>query len=332
VKIALRLLLSVGIAVLLVALLLYWGDLSLAEIGDTLGKLDSDVYWTALGVQLLIYPLRALRFRMLLPGNIGRPSTMRLLPIAAAHNMAAVLVPAKVGEAALVVYLRSVCSVPAARGTAVLLVSRILDLAAVTGTIGVACLVLAANGEHGELGLGALGASLSVLTLVLAWFSARSERLVAAVRGVAHLLRLERTRPGARLNELAGSLGVALGEVGKARLGVSAVLSVPIWLCVFSFYAILARGFGLELLPFAEAVFGAGLAVLSNLLPIHGFAGFGTLEAGWVLGFTALDVPRDLAVSSALAVHLVYLANIIVLGLIGHAGMALLPRRTQPVG
>ena len=41
-KSALRLLLSVGIAVLLVALLLYWGDLSLAEIGDTLGKLDGE--------------------------------------------------------------------------------------------------------------------------------------------------------------------------------------------------------------------------------------------------------------------------------------------------
>lgn len=331
-KIALRLVLSVGIAALLVALLLYWSDLTPREIGTTLGELDSDVYWLALGVQLAIYPLRALRFRMLLPGNVGRPSTLRLLPIAAAHNMAAVLVPAKVGEAALVVYLRSCCSVPAARGAAVLLVSRILDLAAVTGTVGIACIVLAANGEHGELALGALGAALSVLTVVLAWLSSRSERLVAAVRAVARLLRLGRTGPGARLNELADSLGGALGEVGKARLGVSALLSIPIWLCVFSFYAILARGFGMELLPFAEAVFGAGLAVLSNLLPIHGFAGFGTLEAGWVLGFTALDVPRDLAVSSALAVHLVYLGNIIAIGLLGHVGMALLPRREQSVG
>ena len=118
----------------------------------------------------------------------------------------------------------------------------------------------------------------------------------------------------------------ALTEVG-GRLVSGVLLSLPLWLCVFLFYAILARGFGLSEISFAEAIFGSSLAVLSNLLPINGFAGFGTQDAGWVFGFTFLGVDRGLAIESALAFHLVYVFNIAALGLLGQAAMGVLPGR-----
>ncbi len=91
---------------------------------------------------------------------------------------------------------------------------------------------------------------------------------------------------------------------------------------VYLFYAILARGLGIDSLDFPRAVFGASLAVLSNLLPINGFAGFGTQDMGWVVGFGALGVERDLATQSALAFHLIYLTSILVFGYLGHAALA----------
>jgi uncharacterized membrane protein YbhN (UPF0104 family) len=64
--------------------------------------------------------------------------------------------------------------------------------------------------------------------------------------------------------------------------------------------------------------------VLTNLLPINAFAGFGTQEGGWVLGFGLLGVERELALSTGIAVHLVQLSNTVLFGAIGHVAMGLL--------
>ncbi len=40
----------------------------------------------------------------------------------------------------------------------------------------------------------------------------------------------------------------------------------PVWGCVFLFYAILARGLGLDALTYPEAVFGSSLAVFRKTL------------------------------------------------------------------
>ena len=196
---ALHLLLSLAIAAALIALLLEWADIRPAEIADTLARIDARAYWTALAVQAVIYPLRALRLSILIPAA-HRPSVARLLPITASHILAANVVPAKVGEASLVLYLRSVADVPGAYGLAVLLVSRLLDLATLTGGLALACLGLALAADVGELTwLVPLGALLALVTLVLAWLVARGERLVSLVRGFLSLLRLERTALGRRV-------------------------------------------------------------------------------------------------------------------------------------
>ena len=68
--------------------------------------------------------------------------------------------------------------------------------------------------------------------------------------------------------------------------------------------------------------------MLANLLPINGFAGFGTQDAGWVAGFSALGAEPGLATESALAFHLVYVAHIALFGLLGQGLLAaLVPRR-----
>jgi hypothetical protein len=94
---------------------------------------------------------------------------------------------------------------------------------------------------------------------------------------------------------------------------------------VFLFYAVLARGLGLDV-SLGAAVFGSGLAIAANLLPINGLAGFGTQEAGWVVGFVILGVPRELALSTGLGAHLVQLANVILFGLMAHVALGVLPR------
>lgn len=318
----LRVLLSLAVATLLVALLLWWTGTSAGEVLTALRGLPASVYLTALGIQALIYPVRALRFSVLMPARY-RPSMGRLLPVTAAHILAANLLPAKVGEGALVLYLKRSAGVPGAQGLALLLVSRVLDFAMVAGGLAVACLVLGATGAYPDLGwLVPLGAALVVPTLLFTWLAARGERLVAVATWGVCLVGLDRTSLGVRLLGFADKLRSALGEFEAGQLVRGALITLPVWLLVFGFYAVLARGLGMTELSFSAAVFGASLAILSTLLPVNGFAGFGVQDAGWVAGFTALGVGVELATSSGLAAHFVYLGNLCLFGLCGHAVMA----------
>lgn len=310
---------------MLVGLLLAWGGVRVGEVLAALARLDPGVYLLALGVQAAIYLLRALRFRLLLPSD-PRVSFARVLPVTAAHGLAAYVLPAKVGEASLIVYLKGACGTAGWDAAAVLLLSRLLDLATVAGSLSLACIVLSTSGVFAERGLdwlGGLGAALFVLMLAFGWASARGERLAGWVEAFLRGLGLSRTRLGAGAERLAARLRDALARVGAGRLRAGALLSLPVWLCVYLFYAVLARGLGLSDLSFFEAIFGSSLAVLANLLPINGFAGFGTQDAGWVVGFGAVGVERELALESALAFHLVYLFNIVAFGVAGHLGMGM---------
>jgi len=331
VRLLLRLLLSFAVAAALLVLLFHWGELSLEELIETWRRLPGLVYLEALAVHVSIYLLRTIRFQLLLPPE-SRSDYGRVLGVSAAHNLASYVLPAKTGEASLVVYLKKVCGVPRSEGLASLVVSRLLDLATLFGMLGLACLYLKGTG-HLEpdwvVPLGGLLVLGSLTLLVLSW---RSDWLVHFFVIPMRLLRLESTRPGAKLTERAQRVGLALRQAGgEGRLWKAALISVPLWLGVFLFFLILARGFGLseELGPI-DSLFGSSWAMLANLLPINGFAGAGTQELGWVVGYVQLGVPEDLALSTGLGVHLVQLANVVGMGLVGHLAMALLaPRRSS---
>lgn len=309
----LRIALSILIAASLVALLLWGTGTSPAAVGAALDKLDAATYGLALLVHASIYPLRGLRFRTLLAGEETAPSVARLVPVAAAHVLAANVLPAKLGEGALVLHLKRFCGISGWRGLAVLIVSRLQDLAAMTLTLGVACFAL---------GYTLLGALLVTGTAALIAVGIRGDRILS----VAERFAPSGTKIGTRFTALSEKLRKALVEVQGSRLAVSAPISLAIWLAIFGFYGILARGLGLDFLSLFEAAFGTGFAIVASLLPISGFAGFGAQDAGWVVGFGTVGVSRELATSTGLAAHVVFLFNIAMFGIAGHVAMGAMSR------
>jgi uncharacterized membrane protein YbhN (UPF0104 family) len=331
-KLALRLLLSLAVAVALLALLMAWGDVRPEQLLDAARTLPASTFALALGVHLAIYLLRAARFSALLPAA-DRPPFPGVLAASAAHNLAAYVLPAKTGEATLVVYLRSHSGVAASAGLATLLLSRLLDLATLCLLVAGASLALRGtfSGEFAAL-VPWLAAGLLALSAVLGAACLRPDLLPRAAAAAARGLGLGQTRIGTLLLAKVGSLAGALRRsASPAGLLLASLLSFALWGLVFLFYAVLGRGVGLPAeLGFLHTVFGASLAVLFNLLPINGFAGFGTQEAGWKVGFVLVGVEPALALSTGFAVHLAQLANVVLLGLLGHLALPLLGRARTP--
>ncbi|HTF89446.1 MAG TPA: lysylphosphatidylglycerol synthase transmembrane domain-containing protein [Planctomycetota bacterium] len=323
---------AIGAAVLWI--LFRWSKLEPADLWSSWKRLSLGAALSAFAVHVAIYVVRSQRFRVLLP-VAHRPSSAAMLAISAAHNLAAYVLPAKTGEMTLVMYLRSHSGVPAAQGLAALLVSRLLDLATLCLLLALAMIYLVTSRpDSTPVWFWAFAVALLATAAFLMLLSARSDVLVRSAAWIARVFGLASWNIGLRMLARAEELSLALRQAPAGRvLWIAAAQSMAMWFGIFIFYSILARSFGLPPeLGLADAAFGSSLVVLSNLLPINSFAGFGTQEGGWVLGFGLLGVPRDLALSTGFGVHLAQLASTIVLGICGHVAMGWLPGRAAAVG
>lgn len=326
---------SVLVAVGLVTALVLWGGVGLADLRGAFGRLSWGTWGLALGIHVGIYWMRSMRFRVLLrPGE--RPGGLAVFAASAAHNLAAYVLPAKTGEASLIVYLKLQGRASGTGALASLVISRLLDLASLGAAMSLACMALVFGGS--ELAapgwLGGLGVGMGAVTAGFLILACRGDWLCGVAGWLGGRLGLSRIGRGRKLLDRVEGLGLVLREVGGASQMLPAmVLSAGVWLGVFLFYGVLARGFGLpESVGLAEAAFGSSLAVVTNLLPINALAGFGTQEAGWAFGFGLLGIDRDLALSTGFGVHLVQLADVVLLGFLGHLLLGAFARRGEDPG
>ena len=328
-KLATRLLLSLGVAALLLGLLMGLGGVTPSDVLAALSDLSPKVYLLALGLHALTYIARAARFRVLLPRPI-RPGLRRMLVTSAAHNMASYLLPAKTGEASFVIYNRLYCGVPTSRGLAGLLVARFLDGAALSLCLAIAALVLHSSGDYARLDwLGLLAGGLVAVSGFFLFAALRGDLFTRLLRRFVRLLKLHRYRFGRSLSRKLFTLGQSLEVAGRrGRLAAAFALTVPMCVTIYGFYWILARDMGMpDSVGLAEATFGSTCASFTNLLPINGAAGVGTQELGWVTGFHEfLGFDYELALSTGIGVHFVQLANILGFGLVAHLVMGVSPR------
>jgi uncharacterized protein (TIRG00374 family) len=331
VKWPLRLFLSLFAAALILVLLMAWMEVSPIDVLQTVGRVPIGIYLAALALHLFTYCMRALRFRFLIPDEVS-PGFRRALVISAAHNMASYVLPAKTGEASLVVYLRVQAGVGASRGLAALLVARFLDAAVLCLWLSAACLYLAGVERYRALDwLGTASALLVAASLLFLVLSVRGHLVVRALEFLLRWFRLHHWTWGERFLRRTNEVATALKTAGRgAHLWLAAASSLPLWASIFGFYWMLGREMGMpDWVGYGEATFGSAMAMLFNLLPVNGAAGMGTQELGWVTGFSQfLGVDSEVALSTGLAIHVIQLFNIVAMGMLAHLVMGMMPRLT----
>lgn len=326
-KTVLRIALSVIMSIAVLGALMWWTGTDPAELFETLGSLSPWVFLLAFSMHMGTYCLRALRFWLLIPPAL-RPRYRRIWVLSGAHNLASYVLPAKTGEASWVVYLRTFTGVPSSPGIASLVVSRLLDAAVLASALSLACMYLASAGGHGQLEeIAKYGAPLALAGVGLAALSIRGDLLVHLLSKAMRSAHLHKWERGEKLVKKVTEIAHAMRAASSGhRLSLAALLTVPVWLCIFGFYATLAKGMGIAEgfeggLSFPEAVFGSSLAVLANLLPVNGAAGVGTQELGWTTGFMLIGITESRALVVGLAVHFIQLFNVVTVGLFCHSAM-----------
>lgn len=317
-----KLALSLAVAVGAILLLFLWGGVDIADVGRAAASIHPGVFALALLIQASIYVFRAIRLRVLVKAAGGADVALpKLTAASAAWILDSHILPAKVGEASLVIHLGRV-GVKAEHGLVGLLLSRLFDLATLVGVLGVTCLAMGAGGgREGLPWLNSLGGVLLLGAAVLVLGILRGHRAVALLRAMATKVGLSGTSIGERVDAFAAKVEAAFASVPRRALVAAALWSLPVWAAVLGVYGVLGTGVGLSGLSPFDLVFGASLAILGSLVPINGFLGFGMLDMGWAWGFAAVGVPQEHAVATGLAFHTLYLVGVGILGALGHAGL-----------
>jgi uncharacterized membrane protein YbhN (UPF0104 family) len=266
-----------------------------------------------LGLWTLLYLARAARFCMLAP----RTPYATMLAIAAVHNLLLRVMPFRSGEISYAILVRRAGSAALTESLLGLALLRILDGVAVVSIFAVS-LALDRGAWLGSRTVSLWAAfAATLIGFVALWRFADLFRLTRrALHRLATFAGWEHRPFAIRVFERADHAIGELEQIGARALGRLFLLTLVQWGLIFGTFAVTLRAFSLPI-ALTTTVLGATAAVVSGFLPIGGIGSFGTLEAGWALGFVMVGLPRDVAVASGFGVSLSTLAYTAILGLPG---------------
>jgi uncharacterized protein (TIRG00374 family) len=95
------------------------------------------------------------------------------------------------------------------------------------------------------------------------------------------------------------------------------VLTLLIWLCVYTNFYAIVRALGYDASFFQLIVVSAILLPLT-LIPVQGVANLGSHELAWVTAFTLYGYSQDDTLAIAVGSHAILLALVLALGLVGY--------------
>lgn len=229
--------------------------------------------FSALALLVATYFIRCYRIYDYFP----KETAGRFLPlfrVTQVHNLLNIMLPFRAGETSFPLLMRSEFSVPLARGTAALLVMRLLDLHAL--------LVVAAVGLVFGKGSTALWIVWVAAFVSPFLFFLLKDRAIALAR------RLLPTKLGRLVDELDAGLPADvvafLRAWGMTILNWAVKVIVLAWVLAFMGVAPLAACFG-----------GALGGELSSVLPMHAPAGVGTYPAAIAAGAVSFGAAADRA-------------------------------------
>ncbi len=319
-KLLTRTLLSIGVSMLLLALIFRLAasagdELNIASVVDTLRRIALPLAGVYVLLQLLGAVFRAARFRVLLQAATSAPLPVfiHIYLATVVRNMAVDLLPARLGELAFAAMLNRRHRVPLDACIASLGVSVWFDLLVLAPIVAVLLLLPSGNVvSHGQI--LAMVVALALLAALGFWLIYHV--LPAAAGYLQKHTAAVRSPTATKLVAFLDKFAVAVGST--RRRGVFArcvLLSLGARLCKYGgmyaiYIAVTAPSFAVMAnVPLSGIMTALIASEATASLPIPAFMGFGSYEVGGVAALVALGYA---AAESAITVFSVHVASQIV--------------------
>lgn len=305
-----------AVVVSLTLLFILCSQIDIKDILFTIALIDPFYLLIAFTLYICNYFFRSLRFYLLLEKKV---SLRDLFTVVCVHNMTNNIFPAKTGELSYIYLLKKVHSKKVEEGIASLLIARFLDF------VSIMALFLMAIHIIGNLNPATMHivwiitfCMLSLITTFIL-FIQFGTKMPQLCRDIAFRLKIDNINfISLFLDKIDGTMErlQLFKNYEKIYLFKLIIVSLIIWLSMYSFNFLLVRSMNIDL-NFLLVVFATSFAIFTTALPIQGFGGFGTLESGWVIGFVTVGLSKDIAISSGLIYHTIIWVYFLLLGIWG---------------
>ncbi|WP_174591667.1 lysylphosphatidylglycerol synthase transmembrane domain-containing protein [Methanocella conradii] len=293
--------LVVPIALLLIIVLLM--QISLSDIVNAFLSISPQFLALSFILYVLLYVFRAIRFRLMLKSRAGYGT---LFNIVCLHMLANSILPFKTGELAFVYLSKARMDLQAGIGLATVAIARMFDALAVC-VLFVLALVMTRGKTDIFTEAEPLVLTMAVLLIVgivlAIWYGRQLLDVINRLLGIKVFGWLPLPLIRSKLEEVVDYYS---SPDSQSKVLIIFGLSLLIWIMASLSMSILAVNMGLGIGIWA-IIAATMVSVMFSALPIHGIASLGTTELILSAAFMALGAPKDAAISSAFAIHLMVL-------------------------
>ena len=301
-----------GLGLTVVAIAAIFAIADLATVGEALAGADPAFALAALGLFVAFQAARAQRLRVLTRSRRALPVMIAGVTLQGSANL---VLPAGLGEAALVWLMQRLVGANLARNIAVVLMARVFDMLVLGAAAVGGALLLVPNISGALLGSAAVLFGIAVVLMTVGFWA-----------GGARPRRRDRrlTKPWARrvLWGLYQARRAARAFRSPWRLLVVVGLSLGMWASFFGTYYCVVRALALPMTA-GETLAVYLLSFPTNLMPIKTAGNVGVFEGVWVIILVLMGWDEATALNTAVAAHAGILAVLVVAAGLAAAAVAL---------
>lgn len=321
---------AVLVTIVLLAILL--SQVNIADVVTTLVSINPLYLVAGFSLYACSYFFRAVRFRILLNGEVG---VRDLFKVVCVHNMMNNLLPARTGELSYIYLLNKVHGRNIGEGIATLVISRVFDFIAIAGIFLCAVMILRRlPGTATQTALYALAAVLLGMGIIIFLIKSDKKKILATIGNLFGRYKLDKNPVAGRIFSKIHETADSFDALGSAAMHFHLrvfTTTFGLWVSLYTFYYCMALAMHMDI-GYIPAVFASSFAVFTTVLPIQGVGGFGTIEGGWAIGFILVGVPDAVAVASAFGFHLIMLVYTVFFGVGGYISLKYAGSKQSPEG
>jgi len=309
-----KIIISILLAVILVILLLI--PININDLVRVIKKIDFTWLVLAFLSYILLYIFRALRFKLLLDNKI---KSWRIFDIVCLHNLLINILPLRSGELSYLYLIKKTGQIKTGQNISSLIVARFFDFLAIIILIFISlCFVCQSISQRILINILLVGLFIFLFLIILSFLVLFKTAMIK--KPADYLIErtfLKKLKIMKFIRQKTDEVLEAIQALKSKKIFSFLFLgSLSIWLLFYLVDFLLLKGLGLNM-GFWSVVFATSFVILMAISPIQGIAGFGTAETGWVIGLVILGFPKETAIVSGFALHLLGLFLAIIMGMWG---------------
>ena len=302
------------ITIVLLAVLL--SQVSVADVVTTLTSINPLYLVAGFFLYAFSYFFRALRFWILLNGELGLKDLFRVVCV---HNMVNSVLPARTGELSYVYLLKKVHQRSVGDGVATLVVARVFDVVVIV-IFFLLALQFMRDTPSTLVSFAWMGGVVLVMVIIfLALLLYSGMSFFNRIKSLSERFHIVQWNLGKYLLIKAEETVESLDRIksrGSLRYIQLLLVSCGIWLSLYLLMFLLVIGMGISA-GFLAVLFASTFAIVSTVLPIQGIGGFGTVEGAWTIGFMLIGLTKVDAISSGFIYHITLILYFLIFGIYG---------------